>query len=306
MKNEKRALGRGLSALISGNNAFKMEATEEIENTNTAQDVDLINKNSLKFVSIDKITSNSEQPRKVFLEEDLQELANSIKSLGVLQPILVRKQGDNYQIIAGERRWRASQIAGLTEVPVVEKDLSDQKTLEAALVENIQRQDLTPIEEAKAYEKLMNEFNLTQEKLSEVSGKSRAAVANSVRLLKLPQLVQDLVESGKISTGHAKCILSVKEPQVQISLAKKVSDEGLSVRALEEIVSGTVMLGGKKLSSKSINHSNVSALPDTEERLRRSLSTKVFLHHTTSGKGYIKVEYFSEEELERIVEKICG
>ena len=336
---EKKALGRGLSALISSSAAFKIPQDVQNLEAQRVKEIDLTAATSRNekltktnedlisqfTVSIDLVEPNPDQPRQVFAEEELKELSDSIKAHGVLQPILVTKvkpqsaeatsktastqsnANAKYIIVAGERRWRASKLAGLKEVPVILKDLSEKETLEIALVENIQRQNLTPMEEAHAYEKLSSTFNLNQDEIAKVSGKNRATVANSLRLLKLPLQVQQMLDESKISLGHAKCILSVKEPKVQINLAKKVVEEVLSVRDLERIVAREVILPNKKVANaqEKSGSSTSSAFAELEEQLRTALGTKVFIKGDANGGGQIKIQYFSSEELNRVVDKIC-
>ena len=325
---EKRALGRGLSALISspvsvtsgvsagtrsidGNAAvaFDERTSEKDHKIKDVSHVVSTQSGSPILVSMEAIRPNPNQPRREFKQEELDDLANSIRTLGVLQPILVRSAADGgYEIVAGERRWRAAKIAGLASVPVLVKDLSELEVLEVSIVENVQRQDLNPIEEALGYERLSNEFGLSQEQIAEATGKSRAVVANAMRLLKLPQEVLKLLELQQISVGHAKCILSVKEPAAQIGLARKAIEEGLSVRALEAIVGRTVVLEQKvnKTTVRSSPQSPVAALPDIEERLRRSLGTKVQIRSSKGGKGVIQIQYYSLDELNRIIEVIAA
>jgi ParB family chromosome partitioning protein len=230
--------------------------------------------------------------------------------MGVLQPILLRKVADQeYEIVAGERRFRAAQRAGLLQVPVLIKEITDRECLEIGLVENIQRSNLSAVEEAKAYQKLIDEFGLGQKEIAERVGKSRAAIANYLRILSLPQELLQQVEDGTLSVGHAKAILSIKEPSAQLSLARKALRENLSVRALEELISRVVVLDvGKspepRLKGIASSEKKIS-FPEIEEKLRRELGTKVSIRHHRTGKGKIEVSYFSEEELARIVERLC-
>jgi ParB family chromosome partitioning protein len=254
------------------------------------------------FLPIAQISANPEQPRTHFSESEINELSESIKALGVLQPILVRPLGGSYQIVAGERRFRAATRAGLTQVPVLIKELGERETLEIAIVENVQRQGLNPIEEAQGYQRLMEDFSLTAQEVAERVGKDRATVANTARLLKLPAVVQEMLKDGRISVGHAKAILTVKEPVAQIGLANKILNENLSVRAIEAIVSREVVLdnpkkgqnGDSTRASRSVTH------PELEERLRNSLGTKVTIHRNRKG-GSIELHFFSDEELDRLI-----
>ena len=304
-KPTRKALGRGLSALIS-TPAVPVEksATAEIKQMPAAK-VHAIQKNTgnVQFLDLAQIAPNQSQPRKEFNQTELQELCDSIKSLGVLQPIIVRPDPTNkssYQIVAGERRWRASQLAKLIQVPVIIRDLEDRETLEIALVENIQRQNLTPVEEARAYQALIDEFNFSQQELAARVGKDRSSIANYLRILKLPNQVLELISENKISLGHAKAILSVKEPKAQINLANKVIKENLSVRALEDIVGRVVVLKSKGKTRKTIK----SAFPEIEEKLKKKLGTKVSIKHQKTGAGSVEIQYYSEEELERVLDLI--
>lgn len=318
---EKKALGRGLSALIStprplaeGGAALKISDLADQSNAVLSEIEDPMQveqkpRSPLRMVSIDRLIPNPNQPRREFTEQELDELADSIKQFGVIQPILVRASSpDTYEIVAGERRWRAATLAGLKEVPVLEKELSELEVLEISIVENIQRQNLNPIEEARSYERLTVEFGLSQDQIAQAVGKSRATVANSLRVLKLPTEVLKLIEEQKLSVGHAKSILSVKEPSVQLGLAKKAIDEQLSVRSLEDIVSRIVTLDTKPQAPKSVvsahTRGGTQMFSEIEDRLRRALGTKVTIVQGKTGKGAIKVEYFSEEELERLVDKL--
>ncbi len=305
------ALGRGLSALISSPSIHQAPPAAQEPPANNA----ILNQNKddrgIKLLNISEITRNPEQPRKDFSDAELQSLANSIKSVGIIQPITVRPNtgADGYQIVAGERRFRAAQIAGLTQVPVIIDSFFDKDALEVALIENIQRENLNPIEEALAYKKLMDEFSYTQQQLAERVGKERATVANILRLLSLPDQVVQMIREGKLSMGHAKAVLSVKEPSAQISLAKKVLSEDLSVRALEGIVSRVVVLDTGKKSITSLPAAQSTELEprysELLERLRRELGTKVALRQQKSGKGKIEIDYFSDQELERLVDHLC-
>lgn len=267
------------------------------------------------FLAIEKIIPHPTQPRQTFDEKELQELAQSIKTRGVLQPILVRPAKGSvglFEIVAGERRWRASKLAGVLEIPVMLRELSDLECLEVALIENVQRQNLNVVDEAQAYQRLIDEHQLNQEEVADRVGKERSTVANYVRLLKLHPAVLKLLREDKISMGHAKAILPVKDAPAQQSLAKKVVEEGLSVRALEALVSTAVVLDGQReaalrgkdytISGKRTN--SVIAFPEIVDRLRNFLGTKVAIRHSRRGKGKLEVEYFSEQELERVVELI--
>lgn len=330
-KNTRNVLGRGLSSLIStpsislAPSAFSGNAAEAEEHSHLALAKGEKNLNGeressdstgIRFISIDLIANNPAQPRQEFNQQELLELAESIKSLGVLQPAIVRPgRGSNdskFEIVAGERRWRASKLAGLKQMPVIVQDIDDRQSLEIALVENIQRSALNPIEEAQAFEKLMSEFSLSQKEVAERVGRDRASIANFLRLLKLPEEVIGYIRENKLTMGHAKAILSVREPSAQLSLARKVIAEGLSVRALEGVVSRVVVLDSGKTVRKSSEREGAAdkfkaaAFPEVMDRLRHRLGTKVNIYHHPSGRGRIEIEYFSEQELDRIVDTVCA
>lgn len=254
-------------------------------------------------LKISKIEPNREQPRKDFNEEQLQELADSIKNYGVLQPLLVQKKENYYEIIAGERRWRAAKIAGLKEVPVVIREYSEQQAVEIALIENVQREDLNPIEEAMAYQRLLQEFHLKQEEIAERVCKNRTTIANSMRLLNLCEEVQQMLIQGVISSGHARALLSVEDPEVQLNLAKKIEKDHLSVREVERMVK---LLGKpeKKKKEKTQDEQLELVFKDLEDRMKTVMGTKVNISRKDKSKGRIEIEYYSEAELERIVELI--
>ena len=252
-------------------------------------------------IAITKVEPNRKQPRKFFDEYKLQELADSIKQFGLLQPILVQDRKDYYEIIAGERRWRAARLAGLKEVPVIIKNYSDQEIVEIALIENIQREDLNPIEEAQAYKRLLEEFNLKQDEVAERVSKSRAAVTNSIRLLKLGDRVQQMVIDDMISTGHARALLAVEDEEEQYNLAQKIFDEKLSVRDIEKMVKNLHKpVKVKKLDDKALQ----AIYLDIEDKLKQKLSTKVAVTSKGEGTGKIEIEFYSHEDLERILEMI--
>jgi ParB family chromosome partitioning protein len=271
-------------------------------------------------IAIERIIPNPDQPRKVFDDGELKELSESIRQSGVLQPVLVRPSRTHetdagekkYEIVAGERRWRASQLAGLTFIPAIIKDLSDWESLEIALVENVQRANLNPIEEAQAYQRLMDRYSLGQQDVADRIGKDRVTVANLLRILKLAPEVLKLVQIGKLGLGHAKVLLAVKDQTAQQSLAKKVIEDGLSVRATEQLISQAMVLDGQSspaLRGKELGISGTRSVsgqfPEILDRLRKALGTKVSLKHHHSGRGKIEVEYFSEAELERLIDQIC-
>ena len=306
---KKVGLGRGLSSLISTPVSATPSPVQEAPANQDRAIPETTRSEGVQYMDIASMSGNPGQPRQTFTQQELQELADSIKIYGVLQPILVRPQeGGKFEIIAGERRFRAASMLGLSQVPVLIRELSDKETLEIALIENIQRQNLNPIEEARAYQKLMDAFSLTSQEVAERVGKDRATVSNAVRILRLPPSVVAMVESGELSAGHAKAILTVKEPMAQVGLAEKVRLEHLSVRALEAIVSREVLLGGKGIGErkqairggeKATDGSNDSEVLD---RLRLALGTKVSLRKGSEGAGVIEVHYHSESEFERLLE----
>lgn len=280
--------GKGLAALID-------TETPQERNGKVSE------KDSVMMVNISKVEPNRDQPRKNFDEDSLQELAESIKQHGVLSPLLVVDRGEYYEIVAGERRWRAATIAELKEVPVIVKELTEQEIVELSIIENLQREDLNEIEEAMAYKRLMTEFHLTQDEVAEKVSKSRAAIANSVRLLKLSEDVQQMLIDEMISAGHARALLGVEDPEEQYVLAQRAFDEKLSVREIEKIVKNR---SKEKITHvKKENQLNV-VYKDIETRLKDRLSTKVSVSGKENGSGKIEIEFYSGEELERILDII--
>ena len=253
-------------------------------------------------VKITMVEPNRKQPRKNFDEDSLQELCDSIKQVGLIQPILVQDRKDHYEIIAGERRWRAAKMAGLKEIPVIIRDYSDQEIMEISLIENIQREDLNPIEEAQAYKRLLTEFNLKQDEVAERVSKSRAAVTNSIRLLKLNERVQQMVIDDMISTGHARALLAVEDPEAQYILAQQIFDERLSVREVEKLVKK--LNAPEKEKKKTENKTMQVIYQDIEEKLKQRLSTKVTVSSKGEGSGKIEIEFYTHEDLDRLLEII--
>ena len=292
-----RGLGKGLDALIpSGINEKSVSSNKKKENDSTEK------QSGETIVNITKVEPNREQPRKKFDEEALQELSDSIKEYGILQPLLVKKIGDTYQIIAGERRWRAAKLAGLKEVPVIIREYDKQQSVEIALIENVQRADLNPIEEAFAYQQLMQEFGLKQEEIAARVSKNRATITNSIRLLKLAETVQGLLIDGQISSGHARALLGIEDPVQQEKLAKDIVEKGLSVREVEKLVK---LLSKPPKEKKEKEERDMSFIfQDLEERMKGIMGTKVMIHQKDKNKGRIEIEYYSPSELERIVELI--
>ena len=310
-------LGKGLDSMIpildstatkkkTGRTAIDKEALQ-----NAAKEAHKHQKEKMEFegkpgeqvqiVKLTKVEPSREQPRKQFDADALQELAESIKQFGVLQPLLVQKKEDYYEIIAGERRWRASKLAGLKEVPVIVKEFTEQEAFEISLIENIQREDLNPIEEAMAYKRLMEEFHLKQDAIAERVSKSRTAVTNSMRLLKLDDRVQQMLIDEMISTGHARALLALESKDAQAEAAVKVFDEKLSVRETERLVKELLNPVQKK-EEKPKNQAEELVYKNLEEKIKQIIGSKVAINRRTDNKGKIEIEYYSQEELERIVE----
>lgn len=256
-----------------------------------------------QMMKINKVEPNRDQPRKKFEEDALLELADSIKQFGVLQPLLVRKRDDYYEIIAGERRWRAAKMAGVKEVPVIIKDYTEQEIVEIGLIENIQRENLNPIEEAMAFKKLLEEFNLKQDEVAERVSKSRTAVTNSMRLLKLDERVQQMIVDDMISTGHARALLAIDNKEQQYELANKIFDEKLSVRETEKLVKD-IKNPKKEKIKKPVE--NLLVYKDFENRMKEVMGTKVSISSKGKGKGKIEIEYYSDADLERMYEMIMS
>lgn len=283
---KKGGLGKGLDSLIPKGK------TEKVAQKVVERSVEM-------KVNINKVEPNRKQPRKSFDEDALLELSDSIKQFGILQPILVGKKEDYYEIIAGERRWRAAKLAGLKEVPVIVKEFSQQEIVEISLIENIQRENLNPIEEAVAYKRLLSEFQLKQDEIAERVSKSRTAVTNSMRLLKLDERVQDMVIEEMITTGHARALLGFEDGNLQYTVATRIFDEKLSVRETEKLVKS--MLNPKKEKIKEVQTTDL-IYQSLEEKIKSIVGTKVAIHRQGNNKGRIQIEYYSEEELERLVE----
>lgn len=284
-----RGLGKGLDALIP---AGDKKITKE-ENTKGAETV----------VKITKVEPNRSQPRKNFDEDALQELADSIKQFGLLQPILVQDKGEYYEIIAGERRWRAAKLAGLKEVPVIIRNYSSQEIVEISLIENIQREDLNPIEEAQAYKRLLTEFNLKQDEVAERVSKSRTAVTNSMRLLKLCDGVQQMIIDDMLSTGHARALIPIEDPELQLQLAQRIFDEKLSVREVEKLVKSILKTAEEKPKKEEIPQSLMYIYQNIENKLKDKLSRKVAISPKgKNGSGKIEIEFYSNDDLEKLIE----
>ena len=292
----KRGLGKGLDSLIPTN--VMMESEVKHATVSTASSAEE-GKDGTLMVKLSKVEPNREQPRKNFDEDSLQELAESLKQFGMLQPILVQNRGDYYEIIAGERRWRAAKIAGLKEVPVIVRELTDQEIVEISLIENIQREDLNPIEEAQAYKRLLTEFHLKQDEVAERVSKSRTAVTNSMRLLKLCDEVQKMVVDDMISTGHARALLAVENPEEQYNLAQRIFDEKLSVRDVEKLVKNL----HKPAKPKKTDDKTMQVIyQDIEEKLKQKLGRKVTVTSRGEGSGKIEIEFYNHEDLDRLLD----
>lgn len=288
----KGGLGKGLDTLIPNQRKAEQRTKQDVV-------VEKVIKKEEVMVKVTKIEPNREQPRKNFDEDALLELAESIRQFGVIQPLIVQKKEDHYEIIAGERRWRAAKLAGLKEVPVIVKSYTDQEIVEISLIENIQRENLNPIEEAQAFKRLLEEFQLKQDELAERVSKSRTAVTNSMRLLKLDPRVQQMLVDDMISTGHARALLGTEDKELQYTLATKVFDEKLSVREIEKLVKG---IAKEKPKKREHEQKNDFIYREIEEKIRSILGTKVSIQRKDEQKGKIEIEYFSNQELERIMD----
>ncbi len=297
-----RGLGKGLDSLIPnvvGETKAKKAESETNESIATAND---IKGEQETLVKITMVEPNRKQPRRNFDEDTLQELSESIKQVGIIQPILVQDRKDHYEIIAGERRWRAAKIAGLKEIPVIIRDYSDQEIMEISLIENIQREDLNPIEEAQAYKRLLTEFNLKQDEVAERVSKSRTAVTNSMRLLKLCDKVQQMVIDDMITTGHARALLAIEDPEEQFMLAQRIFDEKLSVREVEKLVKN--LHKPEKLKVKTEDTAMQAIYLDIEDKLKQRLSTKVTVISKGEGTGKIEIEFYNHDDLDRLLDMI--
>lgn len=296
---KKKGLGKGLDSLIPDNKSMKSVTSEKIVESKE----DAAAKSGVQVMKINEVEPNRDQPRKNFDEDALLELSDSIKQFGVLQPLLVRKRKDYYEIIAGERRWRAAKLAGVKEVPVIEKEYTDQEILEIGLIENIQRENLNPIEEAIAYKRLLEEFKLKQDEVAERVSKSRTAVTNSMRLLKLSDKVQQMIIDDMISTGHARALLAIDDPELQYTLANKIFDEKLSVRETEKLVK-EIKNPKKPKEKKPVANSFI--YQDLEEKMKSVFGTKVSIASKGKGKGKIEIEYYSDDELEHLFDMMMS
>lgn len=293
----KRGLGKGLDSMIPdiGQAAKKEQKVQEDVSRET-------------LIAVSEIEPNQDQPRKVFDEDALQELADSIKQYGIIQPLIVQKRDKFYEIIAGERRWRAARLAGLKKVPVIIREYTKQEMAEISLIENIQRENLNPIEEARAYQRLIQEFGLKQDELADRIAKSRTAITNTIRLLKLDERVQQMIIDDRISSGHGRTLLAIENGDQQYALATKIMDEKLSVREIEKLVKKFIK-NAKTVQKEEPAKEEASAADnliyrDLEERLKTVIGTKVSVNRKNKDKGKIEIEYYSQDELERIIEML--
>lgn len=288
----KKGLGKGLDSMIPE----KVESTKS-EPIKKEEDV-----SRETLININEIEPNKGQPRKNFDEDAIQELADSIKQFGIIQPLILQKKDKYYVIVAGERRWRAAKVAGLKKIPAIIKDYSPQEIMEIALIENLQREDLNPIEEALAFQNLIKEFNLKQDEVAERVSKSRVAVTNSMRLLKLDSKVQQMLVDGMISSGHARTLLAIEDSDVQYQVALKVFDEKLSVRETEKLVKTILTTKEDSLKETAFTKEDSFIYRDIEEKMKKIIGTKVCIKKKANNNGRIEIEYYSTEELERIIE----
>ena len=302
----KRGLGRGLSNLIPTDDTTEDVTTKTSKQTKTGTVTKTeVVKKVEQTLNINRIEPNKNQPRKEFNEDALQELADSIKQFGVIEPLVVVKRKGYYELIAGERRWRAARLAGLKEVPVVIKDYDDQQIVEIALIENIQREDLNPIEEAFAYKRLLEEFNLKQDEVAERVSKSRTAVTNALRLLKLTEKVQQMLIDDMLSTGHVRALITIADPQLQYETAMYIFDKKLSVRETESYVKKLLNKKPKEKTSEKEDPELSFLYKAIENRLKESLGTKTTIKAKTKDSGKIEIEYYSQEDLERITQLLA-
>jgi ParB family transcriptional regulator, chromosome partitioning protein len=321
----KKALGRGIGSLLGssenargsslssiksasflqGEGVKKTQhqaSTEEQSGERVVTKMEISSENRLWHIAVEKLKPSPFQPRQVFKKEELEELAQSIKQKGILQPIIARKVGDAFEIIAGERRWRAGQIAGLHEVPVILKNFDDLETLEMAIIENIQRADLSPIEEAEAYQKLATQFQLNQSQIAEKVGKERATIANALRLLQLPNEIRDMIQDHLISQGHAKVLLGLSNEKQQLYFAKKIINESLSVRKLEALLR-SVDKKQELLPSVNQESTEARAIQNLQEKVSKKLNTKVEIRYE-EGQGHIKILFYQKDQFNDIVDKL--
>ncbi len=289
---KKSGLGKGLDLLIPNNTSIKTDEKMEEKLTEKKAEV---------FVKLSQVEPNKSQPRKNFNEDSLIELSESIKQFGVIQPLIVQKKDDYYEIIAGERRWRAAKLAGLKEIPVIIREYSDEERMEVALIENLQREDLNPVEEALAYKSLIKEYNLKQDEIAEKVSKSRTAVTNSMRLLNLPEEVQNMIVDEMISSGHGRALLSIEDEKIQINIANKIFEEKLSVRETEKLVKA---LNNPKEKKEKEEYTDSFIYEKFENDFKEILGSNVSIKRKSRDKGKIEIDYYSNEDLERIMDLI--
>lgn len=297
MTAKRGGLGKGLDSLIPDNGKM-LESQKKVKVVEKVVEK-IVEKPTEIKVKINQVEPNRDQPRKNFDEESIQELTESIRQFGILQPLIVRNRGEYYEIIAGERRWRAAMAAGLKEVPVIIREMTEQEVIEISLIENIQRENLNPIEEAVAFRRLLTEFHLTQEEVADRVSKSRTAVTNSMRLLKLDERVQQMVIDKMLTTGHARALLAVEDKDLQFQIGNRIFNERLSVRDVEKLVK---KIGREKPANKEEDIQLKAVFQDLEEKMKAALGTKVFINRKNDQKGKIEIEYYSMDELERLME----
>ena len=313
---QKKGLGRGLNDLLGTSDASRSPRSKKTDNdpsSSPEKEVKTVTKEVIKEVvkeveqkiNINLIEPNKSQPRKQFDEEALQELSDSIKKYGVLEPLIVTKKSDYYEIIAGERRWRAARLAGLKEIPVVIREYTDKEIMEISLIENIQREDLNPIEEAQAYEALISQYNLKQEEVAERVSKSRSTITNSLRLLKLCEDVRQMVMYNMISTGHARALIPIEDPKLQYETAAIVYDQKHSVRETEAYVKSILQAKPEEEKVKKEPDKDLSVFySDIENKLKSILGAKIAIKASNNNKGKIEINYYSQDELDRITEML--
>lgn len=313
---QKKGLGRGLNDLLGTSDASRSPRSKKTDNdpsSSPEKEVKTVTKEVIKEVvkeveqkiNINLIEPNKSQPRKQFDEEALQELSDSIKKYGVLEPLIVTKKSDYYEIIAGERRWRAARLAGLKEIPVVIREYTDKEIMEISLIENIQREDLNPIEEAQAYEALISQYNLKQEEVAERVSKSRSTITNSLRLLKLCEDVRQMVMYNMISTSHARALIPIEDPKLQYETAAIVYDQKLSVRETEAYVKSILQAKPEEEKVKKEPDKDLSVFySDIENKLKSILGAKIAIKASNNNKGKIEINYYSQDELDRITEML--
>lgn len=300
MAARKSGLGKGLDSLISDKVSLKPSSTSEKKEKATASEKEKAEKTEL-LLKISQVEPNRNQPRKKFDEDALLELAESIKTYGILQPLLVQKRDNYYEIIAGERRWRAAKMAGVKEVPVIIKNLTDQQIMEISLIENIQREDLNPIEEAHAYKQLLTEFHMKQDEIADRVSKSRSAITNSLRLLKLCDKVQQMIIDEKLTMGHVRPLIGIEDPDEQYQIAQQIFDERLTVRETEKLLKK--LQKEKENPEKKVEADQLALIYEhVQELMKQILGTKVTVHPKKNHTGKIEIEYYSQEELDHLLE----